>query len=150
MLDFDETDLFQLLMTNLSMVGTMNNNSYTTIEYTSLELVNDTTRFWLVTCDCSNFCCDFTTFWYGKSYLFPQCTGHVWSREPAPAMKNRRVWWTECMSLVPPHCTVGPNHIAVHCHMMFLYSLSVLITLKESQDFFVATAEVVKLFNFTS
>ena len=45
MLDFDETDLFQLLMTNLSMVGTMNNNSYTTIEYTSPELVNDTTRF---------------------------------------------------------------------------------------------------------
>ena len=45
MLDFDETDLFQLLMTNLSMVGTVSNNSYTTIEYTSLELVNDTTRF---------------------------------------------------------------------------------------------------------
>jgi len=29
-LDFDETDLFQLLMANLSMVGTMSNNSYTT------------------------------------------------------------------------------------------------------------------------
>jgi len=28
-LDFDETGLFQLLMTNLSMVGTMSNNSYT-------------------------------------------------------------------------------------------------------------------------
>jgi len=28
--NFDETDLFQLLMTNLSMVGTMSNSSYTT------------------------------------------------------------------------------------------------------------------------
>jgi len=43
-LDFDETDLFQLLMKNLSMVGTMSNNSYTTIDSqlkTSLkQLVN--------------------------------------------------------------------------------------------------------------
>jgi len=45
---------------------------------------------------------------------------------------------------------VGPNHIAVYCHTMFTYGLLVLITLKESQDFFVATGEVVKLFSFTS
>ena len=31
-LDFDETDLFQFLMINLSMVGTMSNNSYTTVD----------------------------------------------------------------------------------------------------------------------
>ena len=41
MLDYDETDLFQLLMTNLSMVGKMSNNSYTTVDgqpRTSLKL----------------------------------------------------------------------------------------------------------------
>ena len=41
MLDYDETDLCQLLMTNLSMVGKMNNNSYTTVDSqprTSLKL----------------------------------------------------------------------------------------------------------------
>jgi len=55
----------------------------------------------------------------------------------------------QCMSLVPPHCTVRPNHIAVYCHMTcFLMVLPVLIMM-ESQDFFVATA-VVKLFSFTS
>jgi len=31
----------------------------------------------LMTCDCSNISCDFTPFLCGKSYLFPQCTGHV-------------------------------------------------------------------------
>jgi len=33
---------------------------------------------------------------------------------------------------------------------MFLYRLPVLIKMKESQDFFVATAEVVKLFSLSS
>jgi len=49
---FDETDLFQLLMTNLSTVGTMSNNSHTTVDNqprTSLKQYlrtgyNETTR----------------------------------------------------------------------------------------------------------
>ena len=46
-MDFDETDLFQLLMTNLSMVGTMSNNSYTTVNYQQRTSLKQKTTWYM-------------------------------------------------------------------------------------------------------
>ena len=55
----------------------------------------------------------------------------VWLVKPG---EKRRESGEQCMSLVPPHCTLQPKHIAVHV----------------SQDIFIATAEVIELVSFTS
>ena len=62
--------------------------------------------------------------------------------------REGNVWCTAYTNLVPAHCTVHPNHVAVFCHMMHSIIVSVAIaiskTAKESQDIFPATTETVK------
>ena len=78
---------------------------------------------------------------------FWPCEEVVSQARPTSAREGR-IWWTAYTSLVPAHCTVRPNHVAVFCHMMHYIIVSVAIavlkTVKGSQDIFPATTRTVK------